>query len=56
MYVVAKETFDRGNTMKPMKKGETREMPDELAKKLIFLDLVKEVDTSYKKIKFKKNK
>lgn len=55
MYVRAKVSFDRGNTMKPMKQGEHREISNELAEKLIFLDLVEENKPSYKKIKFKKN-
>jgi hypothetical protein len=52
MYVVAKETFNYGGQVK-MNKGEKDTISDELAKKLIFLDLVKENVISHKKIKFK---
>jgi hypothetical protein len=53
MYVKAKETFNYGGIIK-MSKGECQIVSDELAIKLLKINVVEENKNTHKKIKFKK--
>ena len=52
MYIRAKNKFNHGGIIK-MDLGESREIKDSLAKRLIELDLVEENRPTYKKMKVK---